>query len=257
MRRASIMVAAALLAVSIAEAQRPAGTAPAEVPLRVEDGRLLVTLTTADGRKADFVLGLGMSVLTESGAARLGEARRTLSLGGIPVDLGDVETAPDGPLGGGAGRPVGVLAGSTLNRFDILIDVPGSRMLVKPAGRAVRWDGARLSRPVPVKVYHDALIAVDVEVAGTVFRGMLDLSAAPLQVNEGVRAKAGLSSNRIDSFRMGYTGWKSLPVEVTKSPTFRGWDPEGKGFVIVGASVTHDCALAVSWTHQEIRTCLR
>ncbi|MGE0554621.1 MAG: hypothetical protein AB7R55_14425 [Gemmatimonadales bacterium] len=256
MRGTSIMVAAALLAVSVAEAQRPA-VAPAEVPLRVEDGRLLVTLATADGRKVDFVLGLGMSALTESGAARLGEARRTLSLGGIPVDLGDVETAPDGPLGSGAGRPVGILAGSTLNRFDILIDVPNGRLLVKPAGRVVRWDGARLSRPVPVKVYHDALIAVDVEVAGTVFRGMLDLSAAPLQVNDGLRAKVGLSSNRIDSFRMGYSGWRGIPIEVTQSPTFRGWDPEGQGFVIVGAAVTHDCALAVSWAHQEIRTCLR
>ena len=48
-----------------------------------------------------------------------------------------------------------------------------------------------------------------------------------------------------------------MRVEVTDSPIFQGWDPQGDGFVIVGASVAYDCAIAISWAHAELRTCIR
>ena len=56
---------------------------------------------------------------------------------------------------------------------------------------------------------------------------------------------------------MGYSGYANLPVAVRDLPLFQGWDPDGKGFVVIGAAITYDCALAISWVHQEIRTCVR
>ena len=35
------------------------------------------------------------------------------------------------------------------------------------------------------------------------------------------------------------------------------WDPNGKGFVLVGAPIAFDCAISLSWVHQEMRTCVR
>jgi hypothetical protein len=34
----------------------------------------------------------------------------------------------------------------------------------------------------------------------------------------------------------------------------RGWDPDGKGFVIVGAPVAYDCTIAISFAHAEFPT---
>ena len=56
---------------------------------------------------------------------------------------------------------------------------------------------------------------------------------------------------------MGYAGWADTPMEVADLPLFRGWDPDGNGFVVIGAPVAYDCAIAVSFFHGEIRTCMR
>ena len=65
-----------------------------------------------------------------------------------------------------------------------------------------------------------------------------------------------ISDGTVSSFRMGYGSWSDQPAQVVDSPVFGGWDPEGLGFAIIGASVAYDCALAISWYHAELRTCL-
>lgn len=230
---------------------------PIEVPLRVVDGRLMVTVDGQDGAEYDFVLGLGMTFITETAAARMGDGASSLTLGGVPVDTEQATTVPDAELAGEETQPAGVLGGLTLNKFDVLIDAPNERLILKPIGRSVRWEGVSLSNPVGLMLFHDVLARVDVEVDGYVFGALLDLASADLAVNEPVRAAANLSGHRVGSFRMGYSGWSDLPVDVTDSPIFQGWDPQGDGFVIVGASVAYDCAIAISWAHSELRTCIR
>ena len=83
---------AVLLAVTPALAQGPETI---EVPLRVQDGLMLVTVDGPDGAEYDFVLGLGMTLITESAAARMGESASALTLGGIPVDTEQASSVPD------------------------------------------------------------------------------------------------------------------------------------------------------------------
>ena len=94
MRKWTVFVAMALWA-SPVEGQT-ARSEPIEVPLRVEEGRLLVTVDGADGAKYDFVLGLGMTLLTESSRARLGDGLSSLTLGGIPVETAQSSTVTGG-----------------------------------------------------------------------------------------------------------------------------------------------------------------
>jgi hypothetical protein len=230
---------------------------PVEIPLRMQDGRLVVSVDGPDGKEFTFVLGLGVSMLTESGAARIGDATSSLTLGGVPVHTEGIETVPDAELALNGNVPDGLVGGMTLNRFDALIDVPGKRLVLKPVGRSVRWEGVRLSGAVPIAVYHDVLARADVEVNGQLYGGLLDLVSPELVVNEGVRTGSKLEGDRIESFRMGYAGYTDVPVAVRDLPLFQGWDREGKGFVVIGAAITYDCALAISWAHQEIRTCVR
>lgn len=226
---------------------------PIEIPLRVEGGRLMVTAEdVADGRY-DFVLGLGMAILTESGAARIGDRRGALTLGGMPVRLDGAAEVPDDHLGGT--DAVGVLGGETLNRFDILIDAPGGRLLLKPSSRAVRWDGIALSGPVPLQVFHDVLLRADVDFGGTLAGGLLELEKPTLVVNEPLGS--AISDGSVGSFRLGYGSWSEVPAVESDDPALDRWGPPGSGFVLIGAPVAYDCVFAVSWYHAELRTCLR
>jgi hypothetical protein len=121
----------------------------------------------------------------------------------------------------------------------------------------VRWDGVELTNPARIALFHDVLARVDVAIGGAQYGGLIDLAAPYLEVNEPLRSAGGVSEGVAGTFRMGYSGWSSLPAEVTESPLFQGWDPDGKGFVIIGAPVAYDCAIAISWLHAEFRTCVR
>jgi hypothetical protein len=228
-----------------------AGGAAIEVPLRVDGGRLVVTAQDDTGARYDFVVGLGPMLLTTSGAERIGDLSGRLTLGGAPIDTEQVQTVPDGYLAGTTA--VGVIGGETLNGFDLLIDVPGGRLVLKPIGRSVRWDGVALSSPVRLQVFHDVLLRADVDFGGQVVGGLLDLAQPHLEVNEALAP--AVEADAVKTFRMGYHGWSDLPVRVTDSPTLRAWDRVGDGFVIVGAPVAYDCAIAISWVHAELRTC--
>lgn len=224
---------------------------PIELPLRIQDGRILVLAEHPHGGAYEFVLGLGMNALTHSASAELGQAASAMMLGGIRVDLEGAQKVDASTLGGAAG----VIGGEALHRYDILIDVPGGRVLLKLAGRAVRWPEVRLSSPVSTRVFHDALMRIDTEVDGRVVGGLMDFVQPQLGLNAPLR-DAVSNGGTVAQFRMGYGSWADVPAAVVDSPVFRSWDPEGNGFVIVGAAVAHECLFAVSWTHAEVRTCL-
>lgn len=256
MGRRTMLVASVILAWALPALGQTVGSDPIEIPLKMVDGRLAVTVEGPDRGSYDFVLALGMTYLTRSAAARIGNGLSSLTLGGVPVDTEEVVSVPDTYFGDGH-RFAGVIGGATLNGFDILIDVPNGRLVLKPIGRTVRWDGVSLTSPVNVEVFHDVLIRTQVQIGDDVYSGLLDLEAPTLQVNQPVQAAAGFSGGTIDSFRMGYSGWEELQIAVTDSPVFGRWVPVGTGFVIIGAEVARDCAIAISWFHSELRTCRR
>lgn len=256
--KAAATVAFTLGLPSVAVAQGHAAVAMSgggiiEVPLRVDGGRLVVTAQDDTGGTYDFVVGLGPMLLTTSGADRIAEVTDRLTLGGAPIDTEQLQTVPDSYLAGTVA--VGVIGGGTFNGFDLLIDVPGGRLVMKAIGRSVRWDDVALSSPVGLQVFHDLLLRADVDFGGRVVGGLLDLAQPYLEVNEALGA--AIEADAVKTFRMGYHGWSGLPSRATDSPTLRAWDRAGDGFVIVGAPVAYDCAIAISWAHAELRTCLR
>ena len=252
-----ILVLAGLLACGASAALAQSTGNQIEIPLRVEGGRLLVPVQGPGGAVYNFTLNLGMTMLSESGATRIGDDLNGLTLGDAPVITEDIATVPDEELAVDGMVFDGVIGSQTLNSFDILIDVPGGRLVLKPIGRSVRWEGMALSNAVPLRVYHGLLLGVDVELEGTVFGGVLDLGPSTLIINEAARAKSGLEGDHVAKFRMGYGTFPDVPVRMRELAIFKGWDPDNNGFVVIGAPVTYDCAIAISWTHAEMRTCLR
>lgn len=245
-----------VLAVALALPATVSGQEATEIPVRVDGGRLIVEVEDGSGQSHDFILGVGYASIATSMADRLGAAE--LSLGGIAFSIADHERVPDDSFAHeGMAQPVGVLGGAALNDYDVLIDVAGGRMLVKPSGRSVRWPGESLSNPVSVQILHGYLVRVNVQVGETVADALLDLKDPHVQLSPPVGEAEGVGDGSIDSFRMGYSGWPSLPVKVGTTPTVLGWGGDKRAFAVVGAAVAIDCALAISWRHQEIRTCIR
>ena len=225
-----------------------------EVPLRVADGRLIVDVQDARGRTHAAVVSLGMTLFTESGLAAL-ESTDGLTVAGLPVVSEMAQTVPDTYLADNGVGAVAVIGGMTWNRHDMLIDVPNGKLVLQPIARAVRWPGVSLSSPARLQVFHDMLLRADVDFGGNVVGGLLELAHPYMDVGDALAA--AVEDDRVASFRMGYTGWSDLPAKVTDNPTFRGWDPNGNGFVVVGAAIAYECVLAVSYAHEEVRTCLR
>jgi hypothetical protein len=228
-----------------------------EVPLRVHGGRLLVPVEAPDGSALEFALSTGTpTVLSESTAARFGD-HTGLTMGGVPVETEGGHTIPDGDLTIDGRVIDGIIGPNTLNQFDMLVDVPGGRLVLKPIGSSVTWAGMVMSDPVRVRVYHGMLLAFGVEFNGREYEAMLDLGMETLAVNEPVKAAMQIDAGDDVTLSLGATSLYDLPVRVLDLAIFSGWDPDGKGFVIVGAPVAYDCAISVSWVHREIRTCVR
>lgn len=229
-----------------------------EVDLRVEAGRLVVPVETGDGSVLDFVVGngSGVTVLTESTARGLGPDP-ALTLGGIPVAMDGMATVPDERLPG-EGRPLaGIIGANTLNAFDMLADVPGGRLVLKPIGRAVEWPGMTLSEPLRMQVYHGVALSFQVELNGTPYRATLDLGTPFSVVNEGVRSEQSLEEEDTVTLEVAGARLEDHPVRTLDLEALRRWSPDGAGFVMVGAPLAWDCAVSISWVHQEIRTCVR
>ncbi len=227
-----------------------------EIPLRVEDGRLIVPVEASDGALLQFIVGTSSTVLSRSGAARLGD-QPSLTMGGVAVRADAVPAVDDEELTVAGKVMDGMVGSSTLNKFDLLIDVPRGRLLLKPIGRSVEWTGVTPSQPAPVRVLHGLLFGLDVEFEGTVYGATLELHRPTLVVSQPVKEQTGIDDDDVGMLRVGYASFADTPAEVRDLPLFSGWDPSGKGFVVVGAPITFDCALSLSWAHREIRTCVR
>ncbi len=250
---ATMLVLLAAGSTASAEAQ---GARTIEIPLRVEDGRLIVPVEASDGTELQFIVSTSYTVLSKSGAARLGD-RPSLTMGGVVVRTDTVPAFPDEELTVAGKVMDGMVGSSTFNRFDLLIDVPRGRLLLKPIGRSVEWEGVKLSQPVPVRVMHGLLFGLDVEFEGQAYGATLELKRPALVVSQAVKAQTGIDDDDVGTLRLGYATYADVPARVRDLPLFSGWDPSGKGFVVVGAPITFDCAISLSWVHREIRTCVR
>ena len=253
----TVMVAVMLVALgSTAAAQTHAGGA-VEIPLRVHGGRLLVPVEAPDGSELEFALSTGSpTVFSESTAAHLGDPA-ALTMGGVPITTEGSGTLPDEDLTIDGMVIDGMIGPNTLNQFDVLVDVPGGRLVLKPIGRSVEWAGMTMSDPVRLQVFHGMLLQFDVEFNGREYGAMLDLGMGTLVVNEPVKTEMQIDAEDDVTLSLGGTSLSNLPVRVLDLAIFGGWDPHNEGFVIVGAPVAYDCAISISWVHREIRTCVR
>ena len=114
-----------------------------------------------------------------------------------------------------------------------------------------------MSDPIRVRVLHGILMGMDVEFNGREYAAMLDFGMGTLVVNEPVRTQTKIDAVDEGTLKLGGRTFYDLPVRTLDLPLFRGWDPNGDGFVVVGAPLAYDCAISLSWVHREIRTCVR
>ncbi len=252
------LAAALLLLAGVWPASAQSGDEPVEVPLTVHAGRLVVPVAAPDGTELAFLLttSSGVTVFSETGAAQAA-GQSGLTLAGLPVPTDETHTVPDDDLTIDGKRFDGMIGPNMLNQFDVLIDAPGERLVLKPGGRSVEWEGVALSDAVRLRVYHGVILGLDVELNGTEYPAALDLATPTLVVNEGVRTDAGLHDEDTATLGLGSAAHPDLPVRVLDLEIFRRWSPNGEGFVMVGAALARDCAISLSWVHREMRTCVR
>lgn len=231
---------------------------PVEIPLRIAGGHLLVPVDVGLPEPMDFILsnGSGLLVLSETAASHLGDAPE-LNLGGLPIPTDGFVTGADDRFQVDGETVGGLIAGNMLNQFDVLVDAPGGRLVLKPVGREVAWEGIRLSDPLPMRVYHGIALSFDVELDGERVAATLDLGANALMASPGLQAKAGLEDEDAVTLTIGGATLADLPIQVRDLDIFDRWDPDGAGFLLVGAPVAYDCAISISYVHQELRTCVR
>ena len=227
-----------------------------EIPLRVHGGKMIVPVEAPDGTQLEFIVSTYMTLISETGAKRIA-GRTELALGGVPVSIEDAQVLDDADLTVAGKVFDGVVGSQTLNRFDVLFDAPGGRLVLKQTRRSVEWGGMTMSDPVPLRVYHGVVLGLDVELNGRAYPAMLDVGMGSLAVNERVRTEASIEGDRVGTFRVGGTIYRDLPVRVLENAAFGRWSPNGEGFVYVGAPIAVDCAISVSFVHQELRTCVR
>lgn len=228
-----------------------------EVPLRVEQGVLVVTVESSDGDEYDFILGSasGATVLSQSAKARIGDA--TLSMAGVPASTEGAQDVSDDKLTYDGTSFDGIIGANSLNAYDVLVDAPGGRVVFKAPGRSVSWDGMELSEPTRLMVFHGMIMTVDVGLNGHTSRALLDLGTRKLVLSPPLSEKASMAAESVQSMSIGGTTFTGLPVQVQEHPVFKAFDPQGNGFAIVGAPIALDCAISFSFVHQEIRTCVR
>ncbi len=232
------------------------GRKTVEIPLRVHGGRMIVPVEAADGTQLEFIVSTYMTQLSQTGAKRIA-GQTELSLGGVPFSTEDAQTVSDANLTVAGTIFDGVIGSEILNQFDVLFDAPGGRLVLKPIGRSVEWEGMTMSDPVPLRVYHGMVLGFDVELNGRAYGAMLDVGMGRLSVNERVRTEASIEGDRVSLLQVGGTTFSDLPVRVLADASFGMWTPNGEGFVYVGAPIALDCAISVSYVHQELRTCVR
>ena len=114
-----------------------------------------------------------------------------------------------------------------------------------------------LSDPIPLRVFHGAILALDIEFNGKAYMAQLDLGMSTMIINEPVQTALHLEAEGDSTLGLGGMTYPGLPTRMRDLAVFERWDPDGTGFVIVGAPFTFDCAVSISFVHQEMRTCVR
>lgn len=256
MKRAVLLVGLMAIQPGLGNAQAQAG--PVEVPLRMAGGRLIVPVMTAGGASLDFALSTGsaVTVLSESGAAKLGTDGPP-TLGGLPIPMDRRSTVPDSSLRADGQVLGGMISSNMLNGYDVLIDVPGGKLVLKPIGPRVAWEGVSLSDPIPLRVFHGVALAFDVMLGGRDYPALLDIGTPVVVVNGGVKSDLAIEDEAVSTLTVGSVTFDRVSVSVRDLDVFRMWSPDGSGVVLVGAPITYDCAIALSWVHREMRTCLQ
>lgn len=231
------------------------GQRAVEVPLRLEDGRLLVPVSGPGGEDLHFMLSTGslVTVLSESAVARLGDAPK-LGLGGLRVPVDEAQVVPDAQLTVSGEVLDGMISSNMLSEYDVLIDAPGGRLLLQPVGPSVRWDGVALSESVRLRVYHGVVLGLDVTLNGVAMQAMLELGAPAVLANAAAMEAAGVEG-ATGTLEVGDAVFTDMPVMASDHPVFERFAGTGQGFLLVGAPLARDCPLALSWAHQELRTC--
>jgi hypothetical protein len=253
-----IAVAAGMTGITANSAAAQASSDAVEVPLEMLGNRLIVPVESADGAHLRFALttGAGVTVFSESTAAQLPESPE-LTLGGLPVPMEGRATIPDEQLTVDGVTVDGLISPNMLSDFNVLIDVPNERLVLKPFGRSVQWEGMNMSDPVSVRVFHGTVLSLDVVLNGRAYPGTLDLGTTTLVVNESVQKELGLTAQDVGALALGSSTLSDLPVHTIDLAVFDRWSPNGDGFVIVGAALAKDCAISISWVHSEVRTCVQ
>ena len=249
----SFLGTAALLCSPPAFAQ----TTATEVPLEWVDGFLVVPVSGGEAGVARFAISTGAArtVLTESGASRLGR-QPVLELGGHAISTDDLSVVPDERLRAGSTVLDGMIGASTLSDFDLLVDVPGARLVLQSFGRSVSFDGVRLSDPVRLNVMHGVALLFDIELEGRSYPAMLDLGSPATVVSEGVVSDLGLDGEETRALRLGAMTVPELAVQHRALEVFEMWAPNGEGVVVLGTGFLRECPVAISYVHAELRTCV-
>jgi len=229
-----------------------------EVPLRIIDGRLAVSVDIGQGVEADFIVSTGnaVTVLNQAFVDNHGSDGE-FWMGDLELNMDNFATVGHEQLNPGNSTFAGIVGANTLNEFDMLVDVPNGRLVLKTLGRSVEWDDVELSAPVGLRVYHGVILGVDVEVDGHPFQAMLDIGTTAMVVSEPAGVALGVDGEGSGALALGGTTFADVELRVRDLPLFQNFDPNGEGFVIVGAPIAYECAIAISWMHREMRTCVQ
>lgn len=271
-----------------------------EVPLRVEGGWLVVPVVTPAGDTLTFIVdtAAGVTVLGTSGAEAMaaepaGTATVTGASGPIEVQMVLAPELDIGELSIRAAQRVviddaaitsddgivfhGVLGTDFLRSFDVLIDAPGARMLLRqPEGEGADWAGVDLGEPIEISFMMGSFIRIDVEVNGVLVRSILDTGARDIVLNRSaanaveVRRTSepapiphrGVGTEEVIGYNalaetIAFGSFLRTDVEITVAdlPVFELFGADQ--VVLLGNPFFQDCALAISYRNAEIRTCIR
>jgi hypothetical protein len=255
--RALVALVGILFLAPTAAAAQNGAPEPIEVALRMANGYLIVPVTAADGTEFEFTLSTGTppTVLAQSTAEHLAGST-DLRMGGVPLNMDGVQTISDDRLTRDGELSHGMVGAQTLASYDILVDVPGGRLLLRPIGRPAPWPGVELGEATPLRIFHGVILSMQVELNGLEFPASLDLGITDTLINAPAADRLGITDEASGTVALGGATMKS-GVRVSDLDIFGRWDPNGTGFVIVGAPITADCAVAISWVRSELRTCVR
>jgi predicted aspartyl protease len=218
---------------------------PADAPLRLENGRIVVPVVV-DGIPARFIvdtaaensaIARALAERLDLDGSRVGRIRvigvggtrimpvvalRTLVLAGAVVE--DIRAVVvDGGLLGGDGGYDGLLGNDFLRRFDVEIDGPAGRIrLYTSANRDAGALGADLTA-VPMTGMREGFVAFDAALSGSRVHAILDTGTPVSLVNWKAAALGGVSADTrgVRTRRGGTAGLDGASME-THLFTFDG-----------------------------------